>query len=896
MLIAFLTLSVSSCSVWTTNATKSQKNVFSCGEVVGLDGEGLTPSKTLNYTIKNATSGGSTVASGTITTDCKGNVVFKIVWTVPGFYTGGGAGKQHKIYVYDKTTLTKTFNVTCGCRDADSDGYYGYNSKYCPTGNDCNDNCSAVHPGATEICNDGKDNNCNNLTDCADSSCSSDPVCVTQVCGNGIVEGTEQCDPPGECCGANCTFKTNSTVCREAAGVCDVAEYCSGSGAACPADAKAPLSTPCDDGSYCSETDHCDGNGNCVQLAARNCSAYNINEIATCDNIPDGYHPTWDYRAAFTSHCLEDGNNTGHCATGNETITHACDKEQCGAQCTVDSDCLNHMEGDACYYGGICNAEPASCECAYSSEYCPIPGTVTNGTCYYGTRGCAVEGCTLLTEGMDGYEICNPGNGPTNATQVLGSILISPNGSTNLTVGDNLTFSASCYDTENSSMSCPELSWHSSNDSVAPVDSGVANALAAGTAGITASSGEIVSNVVEVAVSQEETFQIFTIKCEPATISAGGISTCTAELNSSGVVSDVTSSTNFTPSGGSMEGNSFTATAAGSYTITGNYDSLANSSSVVVVHGNASSLTVACSPQTFNAGSATTCTATANDSYNNSWDATSETAFSIQSGAGGSWSGNVYTSQNAGTWTVTGTYEGVNGTTAIQVNTPPPPPSPPSTPGPSISYSSVTLGCAYNDPPCREGYECVNNVCVLKTPPEPFCGDGACNGNETCSTCSQDCGECPPKPVPQNVEIKAPGSGFIGDNITVRLVIAGTNTPVPGAAVDITTPSGKKITLITDENGGVTYTASEEGTYTYDAPEYNADERITNIFVKTPPTPKPPQPTPNVTVTGPPETPPSLAQVLLSTAPVCIGAIAILLILLFMLLSRRRKEEKKEKK
>ena len=28
----------------------------------------------------------------------------------------------------------------------------------------------------------------------------------------------------------------------------------------------------------------------------------------------------------------------------------------------------------------------------------------------------------------------------------------------------------------------------------------------------------------------------------------------------------------------------------------------------------------------------------------------------------------------------------------------------------------------------------------------PYCGDGACNGGETCSSCSGDCGGCPPPP------------------------------------------------------------------------------------------------------------------------------------------------------
>jgi hypothetical protein len=29
---------------------------------------------------------------------------------------------------------------------------------------------------------------------------------------------------------------------------------------------------------------------------------------------------------------------------------------------------------------------------------------------------------------------------------------------------------------------------------------------------------------------------------------------------------------------------------------------------------------------------------------------------------------------------------------------------------------------------------------------EPFCGDGICNGDETCATCPADCGVCPNNP------------------------------------------------------------------------------------------------------------------------------------------------------
>lgn len=55
------------------------------------------------------------------------------------------------------------------CRDLDEDGHLG---TPLGCGDDCNDNDNIVYTGAEEICDDGKDNNCNTLIDCADiNSC-----------------------------------------------------------------------------------------------------------------------------------------------------------------------------------------------------------------------------------------------------------------------------------------------------------------------------------------------------------------------------------------------------------------------------------------------------------------------------------------------------------------------------------------------------------------------------------------------------------------------------------------------------------------------------------------------------------------------------------------------------
>ncbi|MCB9745067.1 MAG: hypothetical protein H6740_20935 [Alphaproteobacteria bacterium] len=47
--------------------------------------------------------------------------------------------------------------------DADADGFF--------VGEDCNDDDAAINPGAAEICDDGIDNDCDELIDDADDEC-----------------------------------------------------------------------------------------------------------------------------------------------------------------------------------------------------------------------------------------------------------------------------------------------------------------------------------------------------------------------------------------------------------------------------------------------------------------------------------------------------------------------------------------------------------------------------------------------------------------------------------------------------------------------------------------------------------------------------------------------------
>lgn len=64
-----------------------------------------------------------------------------------------------------------------------------------------------------------------------------------------------------------------------------------------------------------------------------------------------------------------------------------------------------------------------------------------------------------------------------------------------------------------------------------------------------------------------------------------------------------------------------------------------------------------------------------------------------------------------------------------------------------VCYTTSTLTEAVCNPSTNYAefvscqYGCSNGVC--KPPPTAFCGNSVCDGNETCSTCSTDCGSCP---------------------------------------------------------------------------------------------------------------------------------------------------------
>src|SRR3989344_5940963 len=125
----------------------------------------------------------------------------------------GGSNNEYRIY-------TNPVWVEISTTDADNDGFC--------SASDCNDADSTIHPNSAEtLCSDGKDNDCDLLTDGSDSDCGGS-VClcgsyVDAGCGAGSCDSnqmlqTRSCNPSSCNTESRCVFDTscgNPWECRD---------------------------------------------------------------------------------------------------------------------------------------------------------------------------------------------------------------------------------------------------------------------------------------------------------------------------------------------------------------------------------------------------------------------------------------------------------------------------------------------------------------------------------------------------------------------------------------------------------------------------------------------------------------------------------------------------------
>src|SRR5439155_1556779 len=170
-------------------------------------------------------------------------------------------------------------------------------------------------------------------------------------CGNGVVEAAEACDDGnlanGDCCSSACTIEAAGTVCRAAAGACDVQETCTGSSATCPADAKSTAVCRPSAG-ICDVVESCDGVGN-------NCPADGFVASGTTCRAAAGVCDVAEKCTGSSASCPADAKSTAVCraAAGICDVAESCD----GVANTCPAD-------DFAPAGTMCRAAAGVCDVA----------------------------------------------------------------------------------------------------------------------------------------------------------------------------------------------------------------------------------------------------------------------------------------------------------------------------------------------------------------------------------------------------------------------------------------------------------------------------------------------------------------------------------------------------
>jgi len=226
------------------------------------------------------------------------------------------------------------------CDDTNPNIYPGNSNSYC----DCDDSDGYGQGTGTETgyCNDGIDNDCDGLTDCADPDCEG----AVRDCGEGPCLGTQTCQADG-------TWSDCSTK----------GEYCGL--LQCP--------SSCDIDTFHSTYDY-------APWVPKFCDAEGICDGAEC---------------VYEHICADDDLTDGVPDVDNDGTADAA----CGAECDgAGVECLNYCseEGEIFYYNGQCNLWPGDCTCYYEEEDCDeLDGwyCADDDTREYRDYYCTLEGC-----------------------------------------------------------------------------------------------------------------------------------------------------------------------------------------------------------------------------------------------------------------------------------------------------------------------------------------------------------------------------------------------------------------------------------------------------------------------------------------------------------------------
>jgi len=279
-------------------------------------------------------------------------------------------------------------------QDADGDGFgnLAVSTQSCsaPAGYvansaDCNDGNNAVHPGASEVCDDGVDNDCDSLRD----ECLSSEYCgASHLCAAKLADG-ESCTARSMCQNNQCVDARCCNV--SCGGQCEACDVVGHVGTCWPVIGDPHASRQaCAGTSPC--TGNCDGTSRTAchypagETSCRTASCASDEAIAAAACNGAGACPAEDRVDCLPYHCSGDicgGDCTDdqHCADGNFCRSGICtQKYDLGHDCSGDNQCqLGACVDDVCC-AGDCTDQCAACNVANHLGNCwPVSGAPVAG-------------------------------------------------------------------------------------------------------------------------------------------------------------------------------------------------------------------------------------------------------------------------------------------------------------------------------------------------------------------------------------------------------------------------------------------------------------------------------------------------------------------------------------
>ncbi|WP_232537532.1 hypothetical protein [Cystobacter fuscus] len=235
--------------------------------------------------------------------------------------------------------------------------------------------------------------------------CGAGQVCdATGTCGSGCWIGgayyaAGSTNPSGDCQQCNpsvstssWSFKPATTQCRAAGGVCDVAEYCTGNSASCPADAVVNAGTSCRAAAgNCDVAEVCDGAGKTCPSDAHaangtSCGSTGYGGWGSCGGGANYCATSGTQSRSMTTYTCNSG--TCNASTSSQSQTCSLTPTTCAAPtygswsgCSYYDVCSNEGERSRTVTRYSLNCATGQCAASTTTEYDGCTRTMPTGSC-----------------------------------------------------------------------------------------------------------------------------------------------------------------------------------------------------------------------------------------------------------------------------------------------------------------------------------------------------------------------------------------------------------------------------------------------------------------------------------------------------------------------------------